>query len=670
MSNSSAHEPLPLEGSEAPAGAPRESLQSRIVSGSLILLAGSALVSLINLAYNITVARLLGPAGFANAATVYTLLILLSAITLSFQIVCAKLVANHASPRDKAAIYVGLHRRAWRYGIAIGMVLVLARNAASAYLNLPGTSLIVLLALGTAFYIPLGARRGLIQGTCAFDRLAANFILEGMVRLGGAYVLVKAGTGVTGAVLASVAGVVLAYFFALPASKIERAEGVEISASFREGLQAIVFFSGQVIINNFDIVLVKHFFLPAEAGLYAAVALVGRVVNVCAWSVASSMFPVAAGIPQKDEGSKRMLTTSLLLVLGILACLILGLWLMPSFLWEMVFGTRFDLFGQKTISSLLVLYAIASGVYALSSVIIAYEMSHKVANTGWVQLAFSAALVGGIYLFHSSLHQVIVVQLVLLLLLLVAVLLPILHAGLGGAQSAIRNTYAKIRKLRSLTTDEVIAEFLKNEFPNSEFDPYRHDFEYMVSCPDLSSPEDNAVRRTLLFLRQGTLWRELPEDARWFEVELGARDLARIRAFPRAQWRKIAQANFHLTAIVERIRAESQNHAESEFFRKLRVLGDLVPEGGVNPAILLIGVDERGPLTVLDGNHRLTAAMLASPESALRQFRFFCGFSPAMVQCCWYQTNVLSLWRYAKNLVKYLLYDPESDLGRFLDSHS
>jgi len=74
-----------------------------------------------------------------------------------------------------------------------------------------------------------------------------------------------------------------------------------IPISFREGLQAIVFFSGQTIINNFDIVLVKHFFPPAEAGFYAAIALVGRLVNMCAWSVVNTMFPVSAAPVQRTN---------------------------------------------------------------------------------------------------------------------------------------------------------------------------------------------------------------------------------------------------------------------------------------------------------------------------------------------------------------------------------
>src|SRR3977135_1766668 len=95
------------------AAPPRRALRARIVSGSLTLLAGSGLVGGMNLVYNIVIARLLGPTGFGHATAVYTLLMLMSAVTLSFQIVCAKLVAGHESSAEKAAVYTGLHRRAW-----------------------------------------------------------------------------------------------------------------------------------------------------------------------------------------------------------------------------------------------------------------------------------------------------------------------------------------------------------------------------------------------------------------------------------------------------------------------------------------------------------------------------------------------------------------------------
>jgi O-antigen/teichoic acid export membrane protein len=637
-------------------------LKSQLFGGVLTLLAGSGLVGVTNLVYNVVTARLLGPTGFANATAVYTILMLLSSITLAFQVVCAKYVAKSSSAEDRFEVFANLHQRSWIAGIGIGLLLFLLERPLTSYLNLPDPVLIWLLALGTAFYIPLGVRRGYIQGIHAFRPLAVNFMLEGLVRLGGVFVLIRMGLGVRGAVLASVLAVIVAYFFAIPSPGLGSFRFRGLSISSREGLQAIVFFAGQTVINNFDIVLVKHFFPPVEAGLYAAVALVGRLVNMCAWSVVNTMFPVSAGAGADEHEASPVLFTSLSMVFLILSVLIFALWMVPSFLWKTLFGAQFAVGNYGMLASLLILYAITAGIYSLSSVIITYEMSRKIANTSWLQLAFSGALALGVYLLHQTLRQVILVQLVLMVILLFVLLIPLLRNQLTPQALG---SYSSLRLRRLLTEEEVMAEFLRSEFHHPEFDDYRHEFDSLVKSPNLDSSRENAVRQALLFLRRGAMWRELPADTKWFEVEVTAKELDRIRFFPRAQWRRAADGSFYMKDVVERLRRKLAETNDDEFFRKLRLLTSSVEGKLVNPTVLLIGINNRGPLTILDGNHRMAAALLSQPVPALNRFRFICGFSPEMAKCCWYYTNVNTLLRYFKNLVRYFTYHPESDIGRF-----
>jgi len=644
---------------------PPKTLRYKLLGGSLTLLAGSGLVGITNLVYNVATARLLGPTGFAHTTAVYTLLMLMSAITLTFQVVCAKYVANHELLEEKAAVYSALHRRAWVAGVAIGLALFLLRRALADYLNLPSPDLILLLAIGTTFYIPLGVRRGYIQGTHAFGPLAINFMLEGLVRLGGAFLLIGVGLGVEGAVLASVVAVIVSYLAALPGPGRGLIHSSTVPIPFREGLQAIVFFAGQVVINNFDIVLVNHFFQSDEAGLYAAVSLVGRLVNMCAWSVVNTMFPVSASTRSSDEEARPVLFTSLSLVFLILSLLILCLWAVPSFLWRIIFGAHFELGNYQQLASLLVLYAVTTGIYSLSSVIITYEMSRKIANTSWVQLAFSGSVVLGICAFHANLRQVILVQFALMSILLILVALPLLRREVAPRRSA--PVYPGLRVLRSLSEHEVILNFLQSEFHHPEFADYQ-EFRRLVIQPDLKSGRENALRRALLFLRRGAMWRELPEDTKWFQVSFEKEDLARVRFFPRAQWRRVAEGSFYLSDMVEALRRKWLESAEDEFFSKLRRISDSVQDHVVNPTVLLIGVDDHSPLTILDGNHRIAAAMLAQPPAALESFRFLCGLSPAMTKCCWYRTNVNTLSRYLTNLLRHVFHDPESEIGRFQES--
>jgi O-antigen/teichoic acid export membrane protein len=641
-----------------------KTLKSQLLGGSLTLLAGSGLVGVTNLLSNVLTARLLGPAGFGHATAVYTILMLMSCITLSFQIITAKYISRSSSVEERAAVFASLHRRSWMVGVATAILLYLFQHALTVYLSLPDPLLISLLALGTAFYIPLGVRRGYIQGIHAFRPLAFNFMLEGLVRLAGLYLLIGLGMGVRGAVLASVIAVIVCYFAALPSPGLASLGFRGATISFREGLQAIVFFSGQTIINNFDIVLVKHFFPPAEAGFYAAIALVGRLVNMCAWSVVHTMFPVSAGTNTDEREGQTVLFMSLSLVSAILTVLVTGLWIVPNVLWKGLFGRQFDLGNYGSLAPLLILYAVAAGVYSLSSVIITYEMSRKIANTSWIQLAFSGVLALGVYVFHDTLRQVILVQLILMVILLAVLVIPLLARRL---QPPTRRAFTDLRLGRSLSEDEVMAEFLKSEFHHAEFDEYRSQFDRVVQHPDLNNSRENEARRALLFLRRGSMWRELPADTKWFEVELTMDDLKRIRFFPRAHWRKVASDSFYLVDVVERIRLKLEAAAQGEFFNKLRLLS-YSAQDNVNRTVILIGADEQSPLTILDGNHRMAAAMLSQPDSAVQGFRFLCGLSPEMIRCCWYHTNFTTLFRYFGNLLRHFSYQPNSDIGRFQQS--
>src|SRR5436853_1544924 len=268
-------------------------------------------------------------------------------------------------------------------------------------------------------------------------------------------------------------------------------------------------------------------------------------------------------------------------------------------------------------------------------------MARKIGHTSWVQFAFRGAFILGIWGLHHSLAQVIYERLFLMGVLFVAVALPLLRREITPAESL--EIHPPLGLVRPLSEQVVIAEFLRSEFHHPEFEEYRREFARLVEAPDLQSDRENALRRALLFLRRGAMWRELPDDTQWFQVKLSRKDLERIRFFPRAQWRRVAEGSFYLTDMIECLRVKWQESPHDEFFQKLRRISDPVREGSVNPTVLLIGVDERSPLTILDGNHRMAAAMLAHPPAARDSLQFICGFSKSMTRCCWYQTNVNTL---------------------------
>ena len=223
-----------------------------------------------------------------------------------------------------------------------------------------------------------------------------------------------------------------------------------------------------------------------------------------------------------------------------------------------------------------------------------------------------------------------------------------------------------MKRLRRVTEAEVIAEFLKNEFYQEEFHEDREQFEQLVLSAQITDEAGNALRRALLFRRRGHMWRELPEDTQWWQVQIEPQDLERVRVFPRAQWRRFANGSFLLKDIVRRIKTKPFHGRTRDFIAKVQALSYQLRTHQDNSAVLLIGIDDERPVTILEGNHRLTAALLASPEVLRDRFRVFCGLSPHMAQSCWYQTNLPNLWRYARNRARNLFYDREADVERLL----
>ena len=645
------------------------SLQARIVSGSVILLTGSSLTTATNLVYNIVIARSLGPRGFGQATVVYTLLTLLSAITLSFQIISTKVVAQQPAAGGKGAVYRYFHRIAWICGIVAGLLLFGFRDSITSYLNLADPMLVAVLAVGAAFYIPLGSRRGYIQGTCGFARLAVNLVLEAAIRLVGSCFLILFGFGVRGVIEANAAAVVVAYLAIGPKLAARVPNPLSMRHALREACQALVFFSGQVLINNCcDILLVKHFFAADLAGLYAAIAMVGRVIFAFSSAVVNSTFPLVAGTRDEERKDLRVIATSLLLVMGCGAVVALGLFITPAGVWTTLFGRGFALTGEFSIPHLMALYATATVIYCLSVVIITFEMSYKITHTSWVQLAYSGLVVVGICLFHSTLHQVILVQLVLMVFLFVSVATPFLIESLTRSEEMLnREIYRPVRVMRRVAEDEVIAGFLQGDFQHSAFSEYWEALGKIVDKPNLEDSSENAIRRALLYTRHLSLWKELPAGTEWYEVEVNEASLGYIRIFPRAQWRRIANGNFSIPKIAEGLLTRQQA-LDSAFLLKIRGISDhLLDEDAAFGAVILIGVNEYQPLTVLDGNHRLVAATLASP-SRLRRLRFMCGFSPRMTECCWYNTNLMTLMRYGRNVLTNVIQRPEAELARLLQN--
>jgi hypothetical protein len=271
--------------------------------------------------------------------------------------------------------------------------------------------------------------------------------------------MILLGFGVEGVIAANSVAIAVAYYCCRAQAGSKGPESSQLPVCVRETCQAMVFFSGQVLINNCDIVLVEHFFPAKEAGLYAAVAMVGRVIFSFSSAVVNSMFPLVAGTRDEERRNFRVISTSLLLVLGIGTVLVLGLGVAPSGVWTTFFGSGFEI-ARKVQPALPSGALCRDGNYLLAQR--SYHHFRDVLQDRKYELgstAFSGAVIAGICIFHSSLREVILVQLILMVILFVIVAIPFLVDLLISPRKPKVQGSEPVRLIRRVSEDEVIADF-------------------------------------------------------------------------------------------------------------------------------------------------------------------------------------------------------------------
>jgi hypothetical protein len=222
-----------------------------------------------------------------------------------------------------------------------------------------------------------------------------------------------------------------------------------------------------------------------------------------------------------------------------------------------------------------------------------------------------------------------------------------------------------MKRLRQIREEEIISQFLMAEYYQKEFDKDRCQLEQIVYDPNLDDEAENSLRRALLYRRRGAMWRELPSDTQWFEVDFTSDDCDRVNVFPRAQWRSVARGNFNAQFVAAKIRSQFGSANPSALTLKIRALLTRMEEEGPSSTVMLIGLDEHQLVTLLEGNHRFVASLLLPREIMFRRIRIVCGFSPHMEKCCWYKTSLPSLSHYLKNRIKHF-WNKGDDIAQWL----
>jgi len=225
-------------------------------------------------------------------------------------------------------------------------------------------------------------------------------------------VLVKMGLSLTGAILALLLAGPFCYIFTLwQVNKIFKSTaGQKTNETLELDKKEILSYSWPTVITmgllvislNIDVIMIKHFFTLEDAGIYAAISTVGKIILYVTSPIVSVMFPMISEKRMKGEKHYRLFIYSILITLvGGIA--IEGLYIvMPGFVMKVLYGQAY-----VSLYHLLPEVGLFMLSYTMVNIVVNYYLSIKNFIFVWAFALIIALQIILISLWHPSILAVV-----------------------------------------------------------------------------------------------------------------------------------------------------------------------------------------------------------------------------------------------------------------------
>lgn len=393
---------------------------SKRLSPEQFFMATMLVVNAGNYFYNLVLGRLLSPAAFSDAAILITFLLVLSFLGMTFQIVTSKYAVLYDSIKLEAFIKL-ITRGSIGFSFVIGLLIVLFSESLQELFKTETSEMFYVFGFGIPLYFMISVNRGLFQGKNDLNAMSITYQIEMVVRLVVTILLLVFLPNIPTSIAIAI-GIFISFIFGLfpfqkrifKMSKVVINDTINVkSIAIFFGLTAFYEFT-QIIINNSDILLVKHYFTNDQAGLYASLALIGRVVYFVAWMFVMLLLPKVIQLHKDGNDTKSVLMKYVGYIVLLSTIIVTGSFLFPNLVVTLMFGQKY-----LSIAPLLWKYALATSVFAVANIFAYYFLSIGKYLPVIISAILGLTQIVLIVIFHNTLEQVVEMQIISMVILLV-----------------------------------------------------------------------------------------------------------------------------------------------------------------------------------------------------------------------------------------------------------
>jgi O-antigen/teichoic acid export membrane protein len=405
-----------------PPGRSRAVLRRRQGASAMVVL--TLVASAINYGSNVIFSHVLDPVGYGELTALFALSVVLAIPTGAAQTMIAERIAVYSEEGRRERVHYMVRHALAHVSVvaaAAGLVYLAATPLVVDLLSLrhEGVALALAPVIVLAFIQPLAL--GVLQGLERFIAygLMLLAIAVSRVAFGVPWAALEHGPG--GALGGQALGMLLVLGvvgWLLRGLIVGRGSGAATSGLKRRPdvrtVSASAAFVGFAVLSNLDLVLAKAFLSPHDAGVYAALSTIGKVLIFLPAAIAVVMVPSAAKARAGEGSSARVLRMSALLVAGSTALAAIPAIAAPHLIIKVMFGAKYI----AAVGGVLPMVFAGAGL-AMTYLLVVYSVA--ISDRRWTYLLVCAVAfqVTAISLFHHSPTQIATVQAAVALFVLV-----------------------------------------------------------------------------------------------------------------------------------------------------------------------------------------------------------------------------------------------------------
>jgi len=228
---------------------------------------------------------------------------------------------------------------------------------------------------------------------------------------------------VVGVLIAILISGVIAYVLNfIPLGFMFKAKALPMKLTKREAITfavpTLLVTLGMTSIYSTDMILVRHYFSALDAGVYASLAVMGKIVFYATSVLGAVFYPVLSERHAKGENTSAIIRIGLFAVTVISSGITLLYFLFPNFIIKMLFGSSY-LGGAPYLG----IFGIFLVLYSIGNMFTTTFLATGKTKMWIVPVVCALLQIIGISVFHQSILTVIYIDIAISVLLVV---------GLGG----------------------------------------------------------------------------------------------------------------------------------------------------------------------------------------------------------------------------------------------